>query len=75
MTRQAELNGCTESEPVLCAFIKSKQTTYDTSTLDDTAHRGSSFFYFMNDALIGELMPINDGETVNPLTDTYSKNA
>ena len=33
------------------------------------------FSYFMNDALIGELMPINDVETVNPLRDTYSKNA
>ena len=31
MTRQAELNGCTQLEPVLCAFLKSKQTTYDTS--------------------------------------------
>ena len=27
MSRQAALNGCTESEPVLCAFLKSKQTT------------------------------------------------
>ena len=33
MTRKAALNGCTESEPVLCAFLKSKQTPYDTSTL------------------------------------------
>ena len=33
MTRQAALNGYTESEPVLCAFFKSKQTTYNTSTL------------------------------------------
>ena len=28
MTRQAALNGCTELETVLCAFLKSKQTTY-----------------------------------------------
>ena len=33
MTRQAALNGCTKLEPVLCAFLKSKQTAYDTSTL------------------------------------------
>ena len=34
MSRLAALNVCTQSEPVLCAFLKIKQTTNNTTTLN-----------------------------------------
>ena len=33
MTRRAGLNVCTKTESFWCAFLKSKQTTYNTTTL------------------------------------------
>ena len=45
MSRQAALNGCTESELILCAFLKSKQTTYDTSTL--LLHATWAFYIYL----------------------------
>ena len=33
MTGLAGLNVCTETQLVCCAFLKSKQTTYNTTTL------------------------------------------